>query len=367
MKTYDYLLVGAGFFNAVLAERLTANGKKCLVIDKRPHIGGNIYTEKAEGITVHKYGAHIFHTGKKEVFDYVKGFAEFNGFINSPKANYKGRLYSLPFNMHTFNELWGVKEPEEAQKKIRESIADEYTPEPENLEQQAINLVGREVYEILVKGYTEKQWGRSCTELPPFIIKRLPLRFTFDNNYFNDKYQGIPIGGYTPMIEKMLSGCDIRLDCDYFEHKAELEALCEKTVFTGRIDEFYGYRFGMLDYRSLRFETETLDTESFQGRAVINYTEREIPFTRIIEHKFFEGDISPKTVITREYPQSFNGTNEPYYPVNDEKNNALYEKYKALAAQEKDVIFGGRLGLYSYLDMDKTVERALELADCILS
>ena len=368
---YDYLLAGAGLFNAVLCERLTANGKKCLVIDKRPHIGGNIYTENIDGIQVHKYGAHIFHTESAAVYEYMCRFAEFNGFINSPRAFYNGRLYSLPFNMNTFREIWGVTDAEHAQKKIRESIADEFTSEPRNLEQQAINLVGREVYEILVKGYTEKQWGRPCTELPPFIIKRLPLRFTFDNNYFNDKYQGIPVGGYTKMLEKMFAGADIRLNCDYFEHKAELGSLCEKTVFTGRIDSFYGYRFGVLDYRSLRFETETLSQKDFQGNAVINYTSGDVPFTRIIEHKYFEPENTllaetEKTVITREYPQCFDGKNEPYYPVNDEKNNAVYERYAALAACEKNVIFGGRLGLYKYLDMDKVVMCALETADKLL-
>lgn len=361
MKKYDYLAVGAGLFSAVFCDLATKAGKKCLVIDKRNHIGGNIYTENVNGINVHKYGAHIFHTGNEQVWNYINTFACFNGFINSPKANYKGKLYSLPFNMNTFHEIWGVTTPEEAMKMIESGIKDEYTENPQNLEEQAINLVGREVYEILVKGYTEKQWGRDCKDLPAFIIKRLPLRFTYDNNYFNDTFQGIPVGGYTQIIEKMLSKCDVRLSCDYFENKEELSSLCEKTLFTGKIDEYYGYCFGELDYRSLRFCEQTLSVPDFQGNAVINYTEREVPYTRIIEHKYFENKETAATVITKEYPEKYDGKNEPYYPVNDKKNNALYKKYKALSENEINVIFGGRLGMYKYFDMDKTVEAAFEL------
>ena len=361
MKKYDYLAVGAGLFSAVFCDLAAKAGKKCLVIDKRNHIGGNIYTEIVNGINVHKYGAHIFHTGNEQVWNYVNTFAEFNDFVNTPKANYKGNLYSLPFNMNTFSEIWGVTTPEEAKKMIESGIKNEYTENPQNLEEQAINLVGREVYEILVKGYTEKQWGRDCKDLPAFIIKRLPLRFTYDNNYFNDAFQGIPVGGYTQIIEKMLSKCDVKLSCDYFENKDELSGMCEKTLFTGKIDEYYGYCFGELDYRSLRFCEQTLCVPDFQGNAVINYTEREVPYTRIIEHKHFEKTETAETVITKEYPEKYDGKNEPYYPVNDEKNNALYEKYKALSKNETNVIFGGRLGMYKYFDMDKTVEAAFEL------
>lgn len=360
---YDYLIVGAGLFGAVFAQRAIENGKTCLVIDKRNNIGGNIYTENTEGINIHKYGAHIFHTSYEEVWAYINRFAEFNDFVNSPKANYNGEIYSMPFNMHTFNELWGVETAEEAKAKIEASIQSEYKENPENLEEQAINLVGREVYEKLVKGYTEKQWGHGCKDLPAFIIKRLPLRFTYDNNYFNDKYQGIPVGGYTDMVEKMLDGADIRLGVDYF--KENFTGVAKKTVFTGRIDEFYGFKYGRLDYRSLNFETEILEIEDFQGNAVINYTDRETPFTRIIEHKHFEEVKAPKTVITREYPATFNGENEPYYPVNDDKNNALYMKYKILSEKEENVIFGGRLGTYSYLDMDDVIKSALECAQHI--
>lgn len=358
---YDYLVVGAGLFGAVFTQKAIENGKKVLVIDKRENVGGNIFTEEIEGINVHKYGAHIFHTSFEDVWEYVNRFAEFNDFINSPKANFKGEIYSMPFNMNTFNELWGVKTPEEAREKIAESVRREYKENPKNLEEQAINLVGREVYEKLVKGYTEKQWGRDCKDLPAFIIKRLPLRFVYDNNYFNDKYQGIAIGGYTALVEKMLVGADIRLGVDYFSE--DFSSLAEKTVFTGRIDEFFGYKYGKLDYRSLRFETEVLDTEDFQNNAVVNYTDRETPFTRIIEHKHFENTQSAKTVVTREYPAEFNGVNEPYYPINNDKNNTLYEKYKTLAENEKNIIFGGRLGTYSYLDMDDVIKSALNCAE----
>lgn len=358
---YDYLVVGAGLFGAVFTQKAIENGKKVLVIDKRENVGGNIFTEEIENINVHKYGAHIFHTSFEDVWEYVNRFAEFNDFINSPKANFKGEIYSMPFNMNTFNELWGVKTPEEAREKIDESVRREYKENPKNLEEQAINLVGREVYEKLVKGYTEKQWGRDCKDLPAFIIKRLPLRFVYDNNYFNDKYQGIAIGGYTALVEKMLVGADIRLGVDYFSE--DFSSLAEKTVFTGRIDEFFGYKYGKLDYRSLRFETEVLDTEDFQKNAVVNYTDRETPFTRIIEHKHFENTQSAKTVVTREYPAEFNGENEPYYPINNDKNNTLYEKYKTLAENEKNIIFGGRLGTYSYLDMDDVIKSALNCAE----
>lgn len=358
---YDYLVVGAGLFGAVFAQKAVEKGKKVLVIDKRPNIGGNVFTENTEGINVHRYGAHIFHTSFDDVWDYVNRFAVFNGFINSPKANFKGEIYSLPFNMNTFNELWGVETEEQAKRKIYSSVKSEYKDNPANLEEQAINLVGREVYEKLVKGYTEKQWGRDCKELPPFIIKRLPLRFVYDNNYFNDKYQGIPVGGYTAFVAKMLDGAEVRLGVDYFAE--DFSAVAKKTVFTGRIDEFYSYKYGKLDYRSLKFETEVLDIPDFQNNAVVNYTDRETPFTRIIEHKHFENSKSEKTVITREYPAEFNGENEPYYPVNDDKNNALYEKYKVLAENESNVIFGGRLGTYSYLDMDDVIKSALECAE----
>lgn len=358
---YDYLVVGAGLFGAVFTQKAIENGKKVLVIDKRENVGGNIFTEEIEGINVHKYGAHIFHTSFEDVWEYVNRFAEFNDFINSPKANFKGEIYSMPFNMNTFNELWGVTTAEEARKKIDDSVRREYKENPKNLEEQAINLVGREVYEKLVKGYTEKQWGRDCKDLPAFIIKRLPLRFVYDNNYFNDKYQGIAIGGYTALVEKMLVGADIRLGVDYFS--VDFSSLAEKTVFTGRIDEFFGYKYGKLDYRSLQFETEVLDTEDFQNNAVVNYTDRETPFTRIIEHKHFENTQSAKTVVTREYPAEFNGENEPYYPINNDKNNTLCEKYKALAENEKNIIFGGRLGTYSYLDMDDVIKSALNCAE----
>ncbi|CDE24509.1 uDP-galactopyranose mutase [Clostridium sp. CAG:440] len=358
---YDYLIVGSGLFGAIFAYEANKKGKKCLVIDKRPHIGGNIYTENIEGINVHKYGAHIFHTSNKEVWDYIQQFAEFNRYTNSPVARYKDELYNMPFNMNTFNKLWGVVTPKEAQAKIEEEKRQAGITEPKNLEEQAISLVGQTIYEKLVKGYTEKQWGRKCTELPSFIIKRLPVRLIYDNNYFNDKYQGIPIGGYTKIIEKMLEGIDVKLNYDFFENNEELENVAEKIVFTGPIDKFYNYKFGELEYRSLRFETETLDEQNYQGNAVVNYTEYEVPYTRIIEHKHFEFDAtSPKTIITKEYPDSWNKEKEPYYPINNERNNELYEKYAALAKQDKNVIFGGRLGQYKYYDMDKVIAEALK-------
>ena len=359
---YDYLVVGAGLFGATFAYEACKKGKKCLVIDKRPHIGGNIYTENIEGINVHKYGAHIFHTSDKEIWDYVNSFAEFNRYTNSPVARYKNETYNLPFNMNTFSKLWPeVFTPAQAKAKIAEELAGVQIEEPKNLEEQAIKLVGKTIYEKLVKGYTEKQWGMKATELPPFIIKRLPVRFTYDNNYFNDLYQGIPIGGYTQIIEKMLAGSDIRLNCDYFENRAELDALAEKIIFTGPIDRYYDYKFGSLEYRSVRFETEILDTDNFQGNAVVNYTEYEVPYTRIIEHKHFEFGNQSKTVISREYSDKWTVEKEPYYPINNEKNNELYKKYAALAAEEKNVIFGGRLGQYKYYDMHVVIKEALSL------
>lgn len=358
MKKYDFLIVGAGLFGAVFAREAKKAGKKCLVIDKRSHIAGNIYTRELEGIQVHEYGAHIFHTSNKEVWEYVNTFAEFNRYTNSPVANYKGEIYNMPFNMNTFNKLWGVVTPKEAQEKI-EAQKREYAAAPKNLEEQAISLVGPDVYTKLVKGYTEKQWGKRATELPAFIIKRLPVRFTYDNNYFNDNYQGIPVGGYTRMIEQMLKGTEVRLNENFLEKKEEYEELAEKVVYTGMIDEYFAYCFGELEYRSLKFETEVLEEENYQGNAVVNYTEYEIPYTRIIEHKHFEFGTQPKTVITREYPKTWGRGDEPYYPVNDEKNAALYEKYSQLAQKEGNVIFGGRLGQYKYYDMDDTVEAAL--------
>lgn len=359
---YDYLIVGSGLFGSVFAYEATKAGKKCLVIDKRPHLGGNIYTENIEGINVHKYGAHIFHTSDKEIWDYVNNFAEFNRYTNSPVARYKNETYNLPFNMNTFSKLWPqVFTPDEAKTKITQELADVKIDEPQNLEEQAIKLVGRTIYEKLIKGYTEKQWGMKATELPPFIIKRLPVRFTYDNNYFNDKYQGIPIGGYTQIIEKMLAGCDIRLNCDFFENRKELEALAEKIIFTGPIDKYYDYKFEPLEYRSVRFETEVLDTDNFQGNAVVNYTEYEVPYTRIIEHKHFEFGTQPKTVISREYSDKWTTDKEPYYPINNERNNNLYQKYAELASQEKNVIFGGRLGQYKYYDMHVVIAEALKV------
>lgn len=365
---YDYLIVGAGLYGAVFARKAADSGKKVLVIDKRPHIAGNVYTEKTEGINVHKYGAHIFHTNNKEVWDFVNGFSEFNRFTNSPVANYKGELYSLPFNMYTFNKMWGVTTPEEAENEIKKQRA-EIKGEPKNLEEQAISLVGRDIYEKLIKGYTEKQWGRDCTELPPFIIKRLPVRLTFDNNYFNALYQGIPVGGYTKLVENMLKGIEVRLNTDYLENKAELRKLSDKVVYTGAVDAYFGYRLGNLEYRSVRFENEILDTPNFQGNAAVNYTDRETPWTRIIEHKWFEfgkdenGNDLPKTVISREYSSEWKAGDEPYYPVNDEKNSKLYEEYKSLAEKEKNVIFGGRLGEYKYYDMDAVIAAALKKAE----
>ncbi|MBO7472454.1 MAG: UDP-galactopyranose mutase [Ruminococcus sp.] len=369
---YDYLIVGAGLFGAVCARELTDAGKRVLVVEKRQHTGGNVYTERTEGINVHKYGAHIFHTNDRKVWEYVNRFADFNRYTNSPVANYKGELYSLPFNMYTFNKMWGVVTPEEAEKKIAEQRG-EITAEPENLEEQAISLVGRDVYEKLVKGYTEKQWGRDCRELPAFIIKRLPVRLTFDNNYFNALYQGIPTGGYTKMVEAMLSGIEVRLSTDYLAEKAELDRLAEKIIYTGAIDAYFGFSLGKLEYRTVRFETELLDIPNYQGNAVVNYTDRETPYTRIIEHKWFEfgkdenGKELPKTVISREYSKEFDEGDEPFYPINDERNGALYERYRQLSEKEKNVIFGGRLGEYKYYDMDKVISAALECADRELS
>ena len=362
MKKYDYLVVGAGLFGAVFARQAADAGKTVLVIDKRFHIGGNVYTEAVEGINVHVYGAHIFHTNDREVWDYVNRFAEFNRFTNSPVANYRGELYSLPFNMYTFNQMWGVVTPEQAEAKIREQREAAGITEPQNLEEQAISLVGTDIYEKLVKGYTEKQWGRPCRELPAFIIKRLPVRLTFDNNYFNARYQGIPMGGYTRMVEQMLQGIEVRLGVDYLAQKTQLDALAEMVLYTGPVDAYFGYRLGTLEYRSVRFETEVLDMPNFQGNAAVNYTDRETPWTRIIEHKWFEFGTQPKTVISREYSSEWKPGDEPYYPVNDEKNNALYRKYKELADREPGVIFGGRLGEYRYYDMDAVIASALACA-----
>ena len=357
---YDYLIVGAGLSGAIFAHEATKQGKKVKVIDKRDHIGGNIYCENVEGINVHKYGAHIFHTSNKEVWDYVNQFAEFNNYINSPVANYKGKLYNLPFNMNTFYGLWGTKTPAEVKAKIAEQTAHLQDSEPKNLEEQAIKLIGTDVYETLIKGYTEKQWGRSATELPPFIIKRLPVRFTFDNNYFNDRYQGIPIGGYNVIIDNMLKGIKVELNVDFFENREELEASAKKVVFTGMIDQYFDYKHGELEYRSLRFEHEVLDEENYQGNAVVNYTEREVPYTRIIEHKHFEKGTQEKTVITREYSVDWKRGDEPYYPINDAKNNEMYQKYLE-EAKGKNVIFCGRLADYKYYDMHIVIERALNV------
>ena len=365
---YDYIVVGSGLYGAIFAHEAKAKGKSVLVVDKRPNIAGNVYTEKQEGINVHMYGAHIFHTNDKRVWNYITQFAEFNRFTNSPVANYKGELYSMPFNMYTFNKMWGVVTPEEAAAKIEEQKK-EITGEPKNLEEQAISLVGRDIYEKLVKGYTEKQWGRDCKELPAFIIKRLPVRLTFDNNYFNALYQGIPIGGYTKMVENLLDGIEVRLNTDYLEHKAELDSLADKVVYTGPIDAYFGFKLGTLEYRSVRFENETLDIPNFQGNAAVNYTDRETPWTRIIEHKWFEfgkdeddNDL-PKTIISREYSSEWKAGDEPYYPVNDEKNGQLYAKYKELADKETGVIFGGRLGEYKYYDMDTTIASVLDMCE----
>lgn len=357
---YDYLIVGSGLFGSIFAHEANQRGKKCLVIDKREHIGGNIYTNEVEGINVHQYGAHIFHTSNKEVWDYMNRFAEFNRYTNAPVAIYKDELYNLPFNMNTFNKMWGVKTPAEAKAKIEEQVAEANIKQITNLEEQAISLVGRDIYEKLVKGYTEKQWGMRATELPSFIIKRLPVRFTYDNNYFNDKYQGIPIGGYTKMIEKLLTGIEVRTNTDFFSNREALEQVADKLVFTGMIDEYFNYKFGTLEYRSLKFEQEILAEENHQGNAVVNYTEYEVPYTRIIEHKHFEYGTQPNTVITKEYPAQWQKGDEPYYPVNNDKNDRLYAKYKDLADQEGKVIFGGRLAEYKYHDMHQVVQTALK-------
>ncbi len=373
MKQYDYLIVGAGLFGAVFAREAADAGKKVLVIDKRDHIAGNVYTEQIEGIHTHIYGAHIFHTNNKAVWDYVNRFADFNRFTNSPVANYKGQLFSLPFNMYTFNRMWGVITPEEAAKKIEEQKRESGITDPKNLEEQAISLVGRDIFEKLIKGYTEKQWGRDCKELPPFIIKRLPVRLTFDNNYFNAAYQGIPIGGYTKMVENLLRGVEVRLNENYLEQKEKWDAIAEKIVYTGAIDAYFDCCLGPLEYRSVRFETQVLDTPNFQGNAAVNYTDRETPWTRIIEHKWFEfgldseGKELPKTVISREYSSEWNVGDEPYYPINDQKNSLLYDRYKKMAQQEKRVIFGGRLGEYKYYDMDAVIAAALECSKNALS
>ena len=369
---YDYLVVGSGLYGAVFAREAADRGKKVLVIDKRPNVAGNIYTEKVEGIHVHKYGAHIFHTNDTKVWKYITRFAEFNRFTNSPVANYRGELYSLPFNMYTFNKMWGVVTPEEAAAKIEEQKKEACITEPKNLEEQAISLVGRDIFEKLIKGYTEKQWGRDCKDLPAFIIKRLPVRLTFDNNYFNALYQGIPIGGYTQLVEHLLEGIEVRLNTDYLEQKEKLDRLAETVVYTGPIDAYFGYSLGALEYRSVRFETEVLDIPNFQGNAAVNYTDRETPWTRIIEHKWFEfgkdeqGQDLPKTVISREYSSEWKPGDEPYYPVNDEKNGALYAEYKKLADAEQDVIFGGRLAEYRYYDMDAVIASALQKSEEVL-
>lgn len=373
---YDYLIVGAGLFGSVFAHEMKKKGRRVLLIEKRRHIAGNIFTENVAGIQVHRYGAHIFHTSDRKVWDYVNQFAEFNHYINSPIANYKGEIYNLPFNMNTFNKMWGVVTPEQAKEKIAEQIADLSIIDPANLEEQALSLVGRDVYEKLVKGYTEKQWGRACTDLPAFIIKRLPLRFTYDNNYFNDRYQGIPVGGYTAIIEKMLEGIEVKTGVSYQEFATEQEqdsGMCvvdregniyKKVVYTGMLDEYFGYSLGHLEYRSLRFETQTLaDCENYQGNAVVNYTEREIPYTRVIEHKHFEFGTQKDTVITKEYPAVWKEGEEPYYPINDEKNNTLFKKYQEMAGTKPHVIFGGRLGQYQYYDMDKVIAKALQAVE----
>ena len=362
MKHYDYLVVGSGLFGAVFTHFAIKAGKSVLVLEKRSHIGGNVFTESVEGINVHRYGAHIFHTSDKEVWDFVNEFAEFNNYVNSPVANYNGELYNLPFNMNTFSKLWGVVTPDEARAKIAEQVANLNIGEPKNLEEQALSLVGTDVYTKLVKGYTEKQWGRDCKDLPAFIIKRLPCRFTFDNNYFNDRYQGIPVGGYTPMIEKMLKGADVKTNTEYFDFVKQNPDVASKTVYTGMIDEFFGFKFGKLQYRTVRFDTHVLDTPNYQGVAVMNYTDRQTTYTRIIEHKHFEFGTQAKTVISYEYPAEWQEGMEPYYPVNDEANSALYARYLQLAQTRSDVIFGGRLGQYKYYDMDKVIRSALDIA-----
>ncbi|MFR4997241.1 MAG: UDP-galactopyranose mutase [Clostridium paraputrificum] len=357
---FDFLIVGAGLYGAVFAHEAKKRGKKCLIIDKRNHIAGNVYTDKIEGINVHKYGAHIFHTNNKEVWDYVNNFAEFNRYTNSPIANYNGEIYNLPFNMNTFNKMWGVITPEEAKEKIRKQCSENYVDNPKNLEEQAISLVGKDIYEKLIKGYTEKQWGRPCNELPAFIIKRLPVRFTYDNNYFNATYQGIPIGGYTAMIEKMIDGVEVILNTDYLENKDKWNSIADKVIYTGCIDSYFEYKLGVLQYRSVHFENEILDIENFQGNAVVNYTDVKTPYTRIIEHKHFEFGNQKNTIITKEYSKEWNKGDEPYYPINNSRNSELYLKYKALAKTEENVIFGGRLGEYRYYDMDQVIKSALD-------
>ncbi len=356
---YDYLIVGAGLFGAVFAHEAKKAGKKCLVIDKREHVGGNVYTEEIDGIHVHKYGAHIFHTSEKRIWDYINQFSEFNNYINQPIAIYRNELYNLPFNMNTFSKMWGIRTPAEAKKIINSQIAELNIGEPKNLEEQALKLVGRDVYEKLVKGYTQKQWGRECRDLPAFIIKRLPLRFTYDNNYFNDRYQGIPVDGYTAVVERMLDGVPVQLNTDYFDVRGDIEA--DKVVYTGMIDRFYDYRLGVLEYRSVRFETEKLDCENYQGNAVVNYTSSDVEYTRIIEHKHFNFGTQKNTIISREYSSEWKKGDEPYYPINDDRNNSLYNEYKKLSEREDNVIFGGRLGQYRYYDMDKVIMAALEL------
>ena len=363
---YEYLIVGAGLFGAVFAREAKKKGKKCLVVERRNHIAGNVYCEEVHGIQVHRYGAHIFHTSDRRIWDYVCQFAEFNNYVNSPIARYKDELYNLPFNMNTFSKMWNIATPAEAKEIIAAQIADLGIIMPKNLEEQALSLVGRDVYEKLIKGYTEKQWGRDCRDLPAFIIKRLPLRFTYDNNYFNDRYQGIPIGGYTELVEKLLAGTEVRLNVDYLENRQELDRLADKIIYTGMIDQFYDYSLGVLQYRSVRFETEELEMENFQGNAVVNYTEREVPYTRIIEHKHFEFGKQPTTIISREYSSEWKKGDEPYYPVNDDRNNALYAQYRERAGKEARVIFGGRLGGYKYYDMDKVIAAALELCEAEL-
>ncbi|MBS5938226.1 UDP-galactopyranose mutase [Clostridium sp.] len=356
---YDFLIVGAGLYGSVFAYEAKKRGKTCLIIDKRDHIAGNIYTENMEGINVHKYGAHIFHTNNKDVWDYVNNFAEFNRYTSSPIANYHGEIYNLPFNMNTFSKMWGVVTPEEAKEEIRKQCSDNYVENPKNLEEQAINLVGKDIYEKLIKGYTEKQWGRPCSELPAFIIRRLPVRFTYDNNYFNDTYQGIPIGGYTNMVEKMIDGIEVKLNTDYLDNKDKWDDMAERVVYTGPIDAYFDYKLGILQYRSISFENEVLDIENFQGNAVVNYTDKETPYTRIIEHKHFEFGNQPKTIISKEYSKEWKMGDEPYYPINDLKNNELYNKYTELAKAEDNIIFGGRLAEYKYYDMHKVIEAAL--------
>ncbi len=365
MNKYDYLIVGAGLFGCVFSYEMTKKGKKCLIIDKRNHIGGNVFTYHKNGIEIHKYGAHIFHTNNKNIWEYITQFAEFNNFINSPVAIYNDELYNLPFNMNTFSKMWGVRTPQEAKRKIHQQITNLNIIQPKNLEEQALSLVGTDVYNKLIKEYTEKQWGRACKNLPPFIIKRLPVRFTYDNNYFSDRYQGIPIGGYTQIIKKMLQNTDIRLNTDYFDHKEELLNIADNILFTGMIDQYYNYCYGALSYRSLRFETEELKTDNYQGCAVVNYTSKNVPYTRIIEHKHFEFGKQSTTIISREYPTEWTKYAEPYYPVNDENNSKLYKLYQNLSKQESNVIFGGRLGHYKYYDMDKVIEQALILSNNI--